>query len=101
MSKDELLIDGKKFTSRLIMGTSLFPNLEVLNKSLLSSGTEIITLSVRRLNLSNKEGFLSHVKKKYTLLPNTAGCFTKKEAIITAELEREMLRNKLDKTRVN
>ena len=92
MSSDELFIDGRKFTSRLIMGTSLFPNLDILNKSLVSSGTEIITLSIRRANLSNEEGFLSHIKKKYTLLPNTAGCFTKKEAIVTAELAREILK---------
>ena len=91
MSSDELLIDGRGFKSRLIMGTSLFPNLEVLNKALESSGAEIITLAIRRLNLSKKTSFLSQIKRNYTYLPNTAGCFTKKEAILTAELARQTL----------
>ena len=55
--KDELIIDGKKFASRLIMGTSLYPNLEVLNKSLEASGTEIITVSMRRFNQRRRKVF--------------------------------------------
>ena len=91
MSTDELIIDGKEFHSRLIMGTALFPNASEMNKALESSGTEIITLAIRRLNLSRKENFLDQLKKKYTYLPNTAGCFTKKEAVLTSELARETL----------
>ena len=90
--KDELIIDGKKFASRLIMGTSLYPNLEVLNKSLEASGTEIITVSMRRFNQQGEKFFLKGIKNKYTFLPNTAGCFTKKEALLTAELSRESLK---------
>ena len=56
--KDEFIIDGKKFTSRLIMGTSLYPNLEVLNKSLEASDTEIITVSMRRFNKEGEKFFL-------------------------------------------
>ena len=88
---DKLFIDGISFESRLIMGTSLFPNIDILNKSLEKSGSEIITMAVRRLNVSGDNDFIKQVKKKFRFLPNTAGCFTKKEAILTAELARELL----------
>ena len=91
METDLLEIDGKQFKSRLIMGTSQFPNIKILNKSLLSSETEIITIAIRRINLTDQENYLDLIDKKFTLLPNTAGCFTKKEAILTAELARETL----------
>lgn len=91
MNSDDLKLDGKFFKSRLIMGTALFPNVDILNKSLKSSGTEIITMAIRRLNLTNNENFLDQVDSGYKFLPNTAGCFTKKEAILTAELARETL----------
>jgi len=91
MNLETLLIDGKKFQSRLIMGTALYPNLDLLNRSLESSGAEIVTLAIRRLDITNKSNFLDQIKRKYTYLPNTAGCFTKKEAILTAELARESL----------
>ena len=57
MDKDEIIIDGKKFSSRLIMGTALYPNLDVLNKSLEASKTEIITVSIRRFRADNKNLF--------------------------------------------
>ena len=88
---DKLFIDGKSFESRLIMGTSLFPNIDILNKSLEKSESEIITMAVRRLNISGENDFIKQVNKKFKFLPNTAGCFTKKEAILTAELARETL----------
>ena len=88
---DKLFIDGKSFESRLIMGTSLFQNIDILNKSLEKSESEIITMAVRRLNISGENDFIKQVNKKFKFLPNTAGCFTKKEAILTAELARELL----------
>ena len=91
MNTDDLKLDGKFFKSRLIMGTALFPNVDILNKSLKSSGAEIITMAIRRLNLTKNENFLGQVDSGYKFLPNTAGCFTKKEAILTAELARETL----------
>ena len=91
MKSDYLVIDGKKFDSRLIMGTSLYPNLDAMNKSLEISETQIITVAIRRINLSPKENFLDQLNKEYSFLPNTAGCFTQKEAILTAELARETL----------
>ena len=63
MELDELKLDGEKFKSRLIMGTALFPNVDILNKSLKSSGTEIITLAIRRLNLTNNDSFLAQIEK--------------------------------------
>ncbi len=56
---DKLFIDGISFESRLIMGTSLFPNIEILNKSLEKSGSEIITMAVRRLNISGENDFIN------------------------------------------
>ncbi len=91
MKKDSLVIDGKHFNSRLIMGTALYPNIDVLNKSLEISHSEIVTISIRRLNVTKKDHFFDQINKKYTFLPNTAGCFTQKEAILTAELSRESL----------
>jgi len=88
---DKLKIDGKFFNSRLILGTASFPNIDVLNKSIEKSECEIVTTSVRRLNLNQKDFFLDQITKKYTFLPNTAGCFTKKEAVLTAELARESM----------
>ena len=90
-NSDKIVIDGKKFSSRLIMGTSSYPNLDVLNESLNQSETEIITVSIRRFHDEGQNLFLDQIKKKYTYLPNTAGCFTKKEAVFTAELARESL----------
>ena len=89
-NSDKIVIDGKKFSSRLIMGTSSYPNLDVLNESLNQSETEIITVSIRRFHDEGQNLFLDQIKK-YTYLPNTAGCFTKKEAVFTAELARESL----------
>ena len=88
---DKLKIDGKFFNSRLILGTALFPNVDVLNKSIEKAESEIITTSVRRLGLNQKDFFINQINKKFTLLPNTAGCYTKKEAVLTAELARESM----------
>ena len=63
MSVNNFLIDGIKFKSRLIMGTALYPNVSLLNKSLIASETQIITLAIRRLNLASKESFLNQLTK--------------------------------------
>ncbi len=90
-NKDLFSLDGKVFGSRLIMGTSLFSNQSILADSLEKSETEIVTLSVRRVDLKSKTNILETLKNKYRILPNTAGCFSSKEAILTAELCRESL----------
>ena len=90
-----LEIAGQKFKSRLILGTSRYPNPKVMLEALEESGTELITLSIRRLNLNStnrEESILNLIdRKKYFLLPNTAGCYTAKEAVLTAQLAREAL----------
>jgi thiazole synthase len=92
---DNLEIAGQKFKSRLILGTSRYPNPQIMLESLEASGTELITLSIRRLNLNATNGEESVLglidRSKYFLLPNTAGCYTAKEAVLTAQLAREVL----------
>lgn len=93
MSKLE--IAGQKFNSRLIVGTSRYPNPQVMLEALEVSGTEMITVSIRRLNLkadNGQESILNLLdRNKYFILPNTAGCYTAKDAVLTAQLARELL----------
>ncbi|MBV9023119.1 MAG: thiazole synthase [Streptomycetaceae bacterium] len=87
-----LTIAGTTFTSRLIMGTGGAPSLEVLERSLLASGTELTTVAMRRLDPTVKGSVLSVLDRHgIRVLPNTAGCFTAGEAVLTARLAREAL----------
>lgn len=90
---DTWQIGGKTFSSRLMIGTSQYPNPELMFRAIAESGAEIVTVSIRRLDLRNPEHtFLSHdFLASYQLLPNTSGCYTAKEAVLTAELAREAL----------
>lgn len=91
--EDSWTLGGKQFRSRLMIGTSAYPNPELMFRSIKASGAEIVTVSIRRINLRDPENtFLSHdFLKEYQLLPNTSGCYTAKEAVLTAELAREAL----------
>lgn len=94
MTTNTWQLAGKTFRSRLILGTANYPNLQILKEALQASGTEVVTVAIRRVNLVEKdeEGPLKILKEEnYTLLPNTAGCYTAKEAILTAKLARESL----------
>lgn len=92
MAEDLLRIGGKSFHSRLFLGSAGYPNQQVFLDSLEASGAEILTVSVRRADLSGYgEGLLELVAGKVWLLPNTAGCATIKDAVLTAELAREAL----------
>ncbi len=85
-----LVIAGKSFGSRLILGTSRYPNQQVLLDSLEAGGTEIVTVSIRRVSLeSGGESLFDLLGSRYHLLCNTAGCFTAKDAVLTAQLARE------------
>ena len=87
-------IANKQFHSRLFLGTASYPSLTLLEESLRASGAEIVTVGIRRINLSeqNEEGPIKILKEgNYHILPNTAGCYTAKEAILTAKLAREAL----------
>lgn len=85
---------GKRFSSRLLLGTAGYPDLRSLEESLKVSGTQIVTVGIRRISLAStgEEGILKILKEgNYTLLPNTAGCYTAAEAVLTARLAREAL----------
>ncbi|MBT2525760.1 thiazole synthase [Streptomyces flavidovirens] len=92
MADDLLTIGDATFSSRLIMGTGGAPSLDVLERSLVASGTELTTVAMRRLDPSVQGSVLSVLEKLgIRVLPNTAGCFTAGEAVLTARLAREAL----------
>ena len=93
MKKDSLIIANKKFNSRLIVGTGKYKSMSECAKAIKLSGAEIVTVAVRRVNISdkNKPLLMDYIDpKKITYLPNTAGCFNSKEALRTLRLAREM-----------
>src|SRR3954470_18359686 len=101
MSDDTLVIAGREFTSRLVMGTGGAPSLEVLEEALVASGTELTTVALRRLDPSQQGSVLDVLRKHgIAVLPNTAGCFTAGEAVLTARLAREALETNLVKLEV-
>jgi thiazole synthase len=89
---DPLIIAGRQFQSRLIVGTGKYKSFQETARALAASGAEIITVAVRRVNLErSKESLLDYIDpKKYFLLPNTAGCYSADEAIRAARLGREV-----------
>lgn len=92
MSEDTLTIAGRTFRSRLIVGTGKYASHQQMAQAHEASGTEIVTVAVRRVNISDrsKESLLDFIDtKKYVLLPNTAGCYTADDAVRTARLGRE------------
>ncbi|WP_041450807.1 thiazole synthase [Hoyosella subflava] len=89
---DLLAIADRTFTSRLIMGTGGASNLDVLEEALVASGTEMTTVAIRRADLAGGTGVLDLLKRLgIQMLPNTAGCRTAREAVLTAKLAREAL----------
>ena len=92
-SADPLVIAGKVFRSRLIMGTGKFPDMETMNRAYEAAGAEMITVALRRLNLvkPGEKTLLDYIDwSRYSILPNTAGARTAEEAIRTARLARAM-----------
>ena len=93
MKKDKLIISNKKFSSRLIVGTGKYKNMQECAKAINLSGAEIVTVAVRRVNITDKKKplLMDYIDpKKITYLPNTAGCFNSKEALRTLRLAREI-----------
>ena len=91
--KDYFVISNKKFNSRLIVGTGKYKNFQECAKSIKASGAEIVTVAVRRVNISDKKKplLMDYIDpKKITYLPNTAGCFNSKDALRTLRLAREI-----------
>jgi thiazole synthase len=93
MDNDVLRIAGREFRSRLIIGTGKYKSFQEMAQAHEASGAEMVTVAVRRVNLTDrsKESLLDYVdRKKFFILPNTAGCYTGDEAIRTARLAREV-----------
>ncbi len=97
-----LQIGPLQFSSRLLVGTAKYPNYQVMLDALEASGTELVTVAIRRLDIeaSTSSGVLDLVADDYTLLPNTAGCYTARDAVLTAQLAREALETNLIKLEV-
>jgi thiazole synthase len=91
-SMDPLIIAGRPFSSRLIVGTGKYKSGQETSRAIEASGAEMVTVAVRRVNLDrSKESLLDFIDpKRYFLLPNTAGCYTADEAVRTARLGREV-----------
>src|ERR1700742_4055569 len=89
---DPLVIAGRQFSSRLIVGTGKYRSFQETARALGASGADMVTVAVRRVNLDrSKESLLDYIDpRRYFLLPNTAGCYTADEAIRAARLAREV-----------
>ena len=105
MEDNSLKIGNKEFKSRLLVGTGKYANFDIMKKALEASGAEIVTVAIRRLDLGDagamKETLLDHIdRNKYTILPNTAGCYTAEDAIRIARIARGMGLSELVKLEV-
>ncbi len=92
---DNLIIDGHAYSSRLLVGTGKYKDFEETQKAIEASGAEIVTVAIRRTNIGQEKGeknLLDYIPPdKYTLLPNTAGCYDADSAVRTCRLARELL----------
>ena len=95
MNNDPLIIAGKAYNSRLLVGSGKYKDLEETREATEASGAEIITVAIRRTNIGQNPGepnLLDVVPpEKYTILPNTAGCYTAEDAVRTCRMARELL----------
>ena len=103
MQEETLKIGKHEFGSRLIVGTGKYPSLDVMQAAHAASGAELVTVAIRRIHLDDPSGktLIDYVdRSRYKILPNTAGCYNAKEAILTAQLAREALETDLIKLEV-
>ena len=95
MNQDNLIIAGKSYTSRLLVGTGKYKDFDQTARALDVSGTQIVTVAIRRVNIGQEPGQPSLLDAlpagRYTLLPNTAGCYSADDAVRTLRLARELL----------
>jgi thiazole synthase len=92
MADDSLILAGREFRSRLIVGTGKYPSFEVMEEAHAASGAEMVTVAVRRVDLKARgpQNLLDHIDpRRLFILPNTAACYTADEAVRTARLGRE------------
>jgi thiazole synthase len=90
---DQLVVAGRAFKSRLIVGTGKYRSFQEMARAHAASGADMVTVAVRRVNLTDrsKESMLDYIdREKFFILPNTAGCYTADEAVRTARLAREV-----------
>lgn len=93
MTEDKLIISGKSFHSRLFTGTGKFSSSELMEKSLLVSGSELVTVALKRIDVENSnDDILRHLShSQFNILPNTSGVRNAKEAVFAAQMAREAL----------
>ena len=89
MNDDKLVIGGKEFNSRFILGSGKY-SLDLIKAAVENAGAELITVAVRRANTKDSENILDYIPKNITLLPNTSGARTAEEAVRIARLGREL-----------
>jgi thiazole synthase len=100
---DQLIIGKYTFNSRLFVGTGKYPSIPVMQAAHEASGAQVVTVAIRRIHLDDPSGktMIDYLDRaKYTLLPNTAGCYNAKDAVLTAKLAREALGTDLIKVEV-
>ena len=93
MQNDVLEVAGRKFRSRLIVGTGKYRSFQEMARAHEASGAEVVTVAVRRVNLTDRsqESMLDYIdRSRYFILPNSAGCYSADEAIRAARLAREV-----------
>ncbi len=94
-SEDTLIIAGKQYASRLLVGTGKYKDLQETRAAIVASGAEIVTVAIRRTNIGqdkNEPNLLDVIPpSEFTILPNTAGCYSAKDAVRTCRLARELL----------
>lgn len=101
---DNLEIGGREFTSRLFVGTGKFPSPEIMLKSVIASGSEMITVAMKRVNMMNEatDEMLTHINRDHVqLLPNTSGVRNAKEAVLAAQMSREIFHTNFIKLEIH
>src|SRR5512135_313538 len=92
---DNLIIAGTQYASRLLVGTGKYRDFDQTRQAIEASGAEIVTVAIRRTNIGQNAGEPSLLEvlppSRYTILPNTAGCYTAEDAVRTLRLARELL----------
>ena len=102
MTTDVLKVGPYELRSRLILGTARFANYKLMLDALVASGCDMVTVSIRRIDIaaSKESGIFDVLGGRWRILPNTAGCFTARDAVLTAHLAREALETDLIKLEV-
>src|SRR6202158_301143 len=95
MTNNSLTVAGKAYASRLLVGTGKYRDFDETRRAIEASGAEIVTVAIRRTNIGQNAGEPSLLDvlppSRYTILPNTAGCYTAQDAVRTLRLARELL----------